>query len=108
MPLSEEDRDGAYFEVRLASERVVVEDIGRMVELLVDVPEEKCPKSSMCGLRDPEDVEASLKRTRDDWGVWGRCLDEDDGRDSSYNVEESSVETEVLGEPGRRSKPCSS
>jgi hypothetical protein len=87
--------EGAYLDVRL-SERVVMDERGRMVELLV-TPLMECPKSDMLGLSTP-DVNASLRRTRDDEGVCGACFDE--GKDSSYKVEESAVEMEVLGEPG--------
>jgi len=82
--------EGAYLEVRFVSERVVADERGRMVELVELV--EKCPKST------PEGVGASLRRTRDDNGVCGPYFDE--GKDSSYRVEESAVELEVLGEPG--------
>lgn len=86
--------EDAYLEVRLVSECVVTEEVGRMVKLFVE-PLEKCPKSGLCT---PDGVGASLRRTRDDDGVWGACFDE--GADSSDRVEESAVEIEVLGDPG--------
>jgi len=76
-----------------------------MVAPLADALNEWLPKSSRLGVRGVEDKEAWLRRTRDDWGVWGSCLDVGDMKDSSYRVEESAVDTDALGEPGRRSYP---
>jgi hypothetical protein len=76
-----------------------------MVELLLEPLAGKCPKSDILGLRVPEEVDASLRRTRDVCGVCGGYLarDEDEAIESSYRVEESAVEIDVLGDPGRRS-----
>lgn len=97
-------------DVRLASERVVTVEVGRIVELLVEPFPANCPKSDMWGLRVPEEVDASLRRTRDVCGVCGGYLarDEDEAMYSSYRVDESAVETDVLGDPGRCSCACNS
>lgn len=98
--------EGAYLEVRLVSERVVTDESGRMVELFVEPLVEKCPKSVMFGLCTPGEVGASLRRTREEDGVC--TADFDEGKDSSYRVDESVVEMEVLGEPGLPFTACNS
>jgi len=58
------------------------------------------PKSARLGLRRPEEEEdASLRRIRDVCGVYGLLAE--DAMDSLYNVDESAVDTDVLGDPGR-------
>ena len=98
--------EGAYLEVRLVSERVVTEDSGRMVELFVAPLVEKCPKSDMFGLCTPDWVGVSLRRTRDEDGVCTAYFEE--GKESSYRVEESAVEMEALGEFGLPFTACNS
>ena len=97
-----------YFDVRLTSERTVMPEDGRVLA-------EGGYESTLAALRGVESAEsggavdwglegdmASLRGDLEDWGVLGGNLEvEEEGRESSERVNESTVETEVLGEPGR-------
>lgn len=103
--------EGAYFDVRLVSERVVIPDVGREPALLgtpfepyvfMPVGRSIWPKSTIFGLLVVELEAASLRRRRFCWGVTLVVEGLYDKVDSSYRVEDSAVETEALGDGGRR------